>query len=65
MKIYKQDLNGTSNRKTKFDATDVLKLNSVIIKMVGNVRAVNTILATDHYNQIYLESPYNVHQVNL
>ena len=51
MKIYKQDLNGTSNRKTKFDATDVLKLQTVISKMVGNVRAVNTILAQDHYHQ--------------
>ena len=51
MKIYKQDINGTSNRKTKFDATDVLKLQTTISKMVGNVRAVNTILAQDHYHQ--------------
>ena len=51
MKIYKQDINGTSNRKTKFDATDVTKLHSAITKLVGNVRAVNTILAQDHYHQ--------------
>jgi|TARA_R110001592_G_scaffold136281_1_gene353307 hypothetical protein len=51
MKIYKQDINCRSNRKTKFDATDVTKLHTAITKIVGNVRAVNTILATDHYNQ--------------
>tara|TARA_B100001057_G_scaffold428709_1_gene454372 strand:+ start:503 stop:712 length:210 start_codon:yes stop_codon:yes gene_type:complete len=51
MKIYKQDINGTSNRRTKFDAIDVTKLHTAIIKMVGNVRAVNTILAHDHYHQ--------------
>ena len=51
MKIYKQDINGTSNRRTKFDTTDVTKLHTAITKMVGNVRAVNTILAHDHYHQ--------------
>jgi len=51
MKIYKQDINGRSSRRTKFDATDVTKLHTAITKMVGNVRAVNTILAQDHYHQ--------------
>tara|TARA_S200000501_G_scaffold267572_1_gene251292 strand:- start:438 stop:593 length:156 start_codon:yes stop_codon:yes gene_type:complete len=31
MKIYKQDINGRSNRRTKFDATDDTKLGKILM----------------------------------